>query len=186
MIRYFFLTIAAVFFGTAAYLFFYLGAHKSVFLERQTYPEMQVIYKNHLGPYHEINSQLEAVEDQVQKFGVRCPKTFGEFLDDPKTVDADRLRSKVGCVVEEIDDELVAMLPSELFVEIRPPADVLYAKFTGSPAIGPFKVYPKAQALAQENRWLLKTNTVEIYTLQRNGQLTTEYLFFLENSAPNP
>jgi AraC family transcriptional regulator len=186
MIRIVLLSLLTVALGLAAYLFFYLGAHKTITVERQKYPELQIVYKSHLGPYHEITPKLLEVEAEMKKLGITCSKTFGEFLDNPKTVDADRLRSNVGCVVEGVTDETIAFLPADLYFEWRPTSEIFYIRFTGSPAIGPFKVYPKARDAAIDQRVMLKNSVMELYTVQRGGALITEYLFFLEDSAPSP
>ncbi|MCB0407759.1 MAG: hypothetical protein KDD34_06095, partial [Bdellovibrionales bacterium] len=71
-------------------------------------------------------------------------------------------------------------LPPPLEYKSIPSQEIIYARFMGSPAIGPMKVYPAAEGFALEQRRKLKGPTLEIYTVQRNSNMTTEYLFFLE------
>ncbi len=182
MIKWFFLSILAIGSGLGAYLFVHLGAFKDVTIEVQMYPDFYVIYTKHRGPYHEINGSLIQLEKQLRNEGIACKKTFGHFLDDPAVVDADRLRSHIGCVIsKENQQQLKNSEPPQWFTQVFSLNKVIYSRFQGSPAIGPMKVYPKVREFADKQRVALRPDVIELYTVQRDGQVITEYLFPLDS-----
>jgi DNA gyrase inhibitor GyrI len=172
-VKYFFLTVIVGILGLVTYLYFYLGASKPVEVAVQDKGTIYLLYSNHTGAYHYINATIEKVEAWARLNGVFCRQTFGEFLDDPQSVDEDRLRSHAGCVL----DRPIGSLPHEPFIyEERKPGRYAVAAFTGSPAIGPFKVYPKVRKFLNEKRLRSSAPVVEIYTINGDS-VRTEYLF---------
>lgn len=156
-----------------AYLFFHLGAYKSVSVELKEQGPLLMVYKEHIGPYHKIVPLIEEVEKWAKLKNEPCVKSFGEFLDDPKSVEQERLRSHAGCIISKVIPELpegykTQEVPRQLF---------LYAVFDGSPAIGPYKVYIKAAKFMEENAYLPNGSVFEIYEILPNNKMTTEYYF---------
>lgn len=178
MIRVLLLFFLAAGAGLFSYVYFHLGGHKEVEVEFQSIPQIHLFFKDHTGPYHKINDQLEAFEDQLSKKGIFCEKTFGEFLDDPNFVDEDRLRSQIGCVVSEKARQ--TYLGDEFQYRRIPSQKVVFAKFDGSPSIGPLKVYPKARQFAADQRVQIVDSVFEIYTILRDNTVVTEYIFFIK------
>ena len=84
-------------FGT--YLYCYLGAYKSVTVTAEKRGPLYLLYQTYTGPYHEIGSVIHTTETFALAQNLPCPRTFGEFLDDPERVDQDRLRSRAGCLL---------------------------------------------------------------------------------------
>jgi len=166
--------------GLALYLFLYLGAYKEVVARVEIYPTLHLVYRDHTGAYHKIGEVLQEMETQAKKLGLNCSKTFGRFLDDPQTTDPDRLRSQVGCVLEtSIANQKLQQMDAK-YLEI-PSQKYIYGRFQGSPAISPFVVYPELLKLAEENRLSTKAKNIEIYEIDRDQQVTTEYLLPLES-----
>ncbi|MEO0337507.1 MAG: GyrI-like domain-containing protein, partial [Pseudomonadota bacterium] len=123
------------------YLYIYLGAYKEVTVRVETYPQMFLLSRAHTGPYHKIGSLLQSMEKKAKSIGLDCRKTFGKFLDNPQTTDEDRLRSEVGCVLDtKPESSVIEKMKAEL--KVQDSARFVYGKFQGSPAIGPFVVYP--------------------------------------------
>ena len=52
-----------------------LGVFRKVKILDQTYPEMFLVYKEHIGPYHKILSTLESVEKWAIENKLDCSKT---------------------------------------------------------------------------------------------------------------
>ncbi|NQZ02713.1 MAG: GyrI-like domain-containing protein [Bdellovibrionales bacterium] len=162
------------------YLYIYLGAYKDVTVRVETYPKLYLIAQTHIGPYHKIGSVLQSMEKQAKQLGLDCSRTFGKFLDAPQTTDEDRLRSLVGCALDtEPDAAVVEKMKAEL--KEQPSARYVYGKFQGSPAIGPFVVYPKLKEEAANQRLALGTWALELYYLSRTGEIATEYLLPVSN-----
>lgn len=172
MIRGFILTLLAAALILAGYLFYYLGYYKPVQITIEDRPAMHLLFKNHLGAYHGIGNLLQEVESWTMKSKIDCPKTFGEFEDDPQAVDQDRLRSRAGCVLNlPVTGDTAPYLQ-----ETRAARTYVVARFEGAPGIGPFKVYPKVQDYFQEQRLKSAGAVIEVYSVN-GSQVTTEFLF---------
>lgn len=175
----FFVLISACVF--AATVFFRLGGHKSVHIERRMADELTVVYQAHLGPYHRINDVIVAVEQWTQSMNLPCPKTFGEFLDDPRLVEERRLRSNAGCVVPVKPEKLTqSEEPGAMQAKTFPARDAVVATFKGAPSIGPLKVYPAVEDWLEENDLKISGPVIEVYTIDGPDQATTEYIFPIE------
>ncbi|KYG67947.1 hypothetical protein AZI87_01340 [Bdellovibrio bacteriovorus] len=170
----FFILVAMVSFGL--FLSNYLGAWKGVDISESQQGPFKTVYLEHVGPYHKVNKVIEKVEKFMASQGAPCGRTFGEYMDDPQTTEEARLRSKVGCIVAEVP----ANLPEDFKSGEIPARKYVVAVFTGSPGIGPMKVYPRV------NDYMLKQNlkqteaVVEIYeihSITEKNAMTTTYLF---------
>jgi hypothetical protein len=159
------------------YVYFHLGAYKTVHLEIKEQGPILMIYKEHVGPYHKIVPLIEEVEKWARSQGEPCQKSFGEFLDDPKSIEQERLRSRVGCLVSKPMNHLPE---TYLFQEV-PKQNFLYASFEGSPAIGPYKVYLKAAELMQEKGFIPNGSIFEVYEILPNNKMFTEYYFKIKS-----
>lgn len=157
----------------AAYLYFHLGLYKEAQIEGIQKGGFWLLYQEHTGPYHQISPVLDSIEKQALGASITCLDTFGLFLDDPATVDEDRLRSELGCILTgEIQH-----VPEGLKVKAWNPGPLLHLTFTGSPAVSPFKVYPKAEQWFQEQRKPMPKEALEIYSQSPRGDLITHYYF---------
>ena len=175
MIRVALLGLFAFVLSLAVYLYFYLGFYKPVDVALERRGPLYFLYKTHTGAYHQIGPAISAVENWTHEHKVPCEKTFGEYLDDPQAVDQDRLRSRGGCVLSGP----LNSPPAEFQYEQRPEREYVVARFSGSPAIGPFKVYPKAKQFISEKRLKSAEGAIEVY-LVRGDKVETEYLFPIE------
>jgi len=169
-----------------AFLYFKTGAHKDVVISESKIPDYHFFYKDHTGPYHEINSLLISVEEAFKKLEIKCTKTFGLYLSDPAKVDHDRLKSKVGCAFDsKTSPQLFAPLPgiksSFYDLPLENPEDASRLKcykgsFTGSPSLSAMKVYPKIKDRAKDEGVKLFTQALEIYVGDEKSHKTTVYL----------
>ena len=180
MVKTLFLALVTLAVLGGSYLYWYLGASKPVEVGLEKRPAMHLLYKQHVGPYHTIVKKNEEVEKWAGEHNLRCPQTFGEYLDDPQAVDEDRLRAHGGCVMP---NEL-SSIPPDFQQQIRPERLYAVARFSGSPAIGPFKVYPKLRRFMEDQRLKSSSPVIEIYTVN-GSQVSTEYLFAIDNPPPN-
>lgn len=162
--------------GLAIYLFVHLGLSKPVTVTVEERGPFHFLYQTHLGAYHDIGPKITAVEEFAREQKIECPKTFGEFLDDPGAIEQDRLRSKVGCIV---NDKPSVALPEGFSYELRPASQYAVGHFEGSPAIGPFKVYPKVKEYILTERLKASGAVIETYLI-RGEKVTTEFLFPVE------
>lgn len=132
-----------------------------------------LLQKARTGPYHKIAPELDEIQAAVIAAGLPCPRTFGEYLDNPSVVEAGRLRSNIGCVLPEAP----AAAPEGLTLRTLPARKYLTAVFHGSPALGPYKVYGRSQNEIQKSGMTSDGPPIEIYTVQPDDGLETVYLF---------
>ncbi len=167
------LVLLTVILALAAYLFYYLGAWKGVALSIEEQGPLHMIYKEHLGAYHKIVPVIEEVEKWAKSQGLNCEKSFGEYMDDPQQVEQERLRSHGGCLVDKIPQ----VLPDGYQSEVREVHLYGVARFEGSPAIGPWKVYSKLARYITDERHEISGPMIEIYEFTGPNSLKTTYLF---------
>jgi len=177
MIKTFLLAVVTVLVGLGIYLYVHLGVSLPVELTVESRGPLFVVYKKHLGAYHQIAPTIESVESWARTNGLACTKTFGEFLDDPDSMDPDRLRSQVGCLLRE---PLAAHPPEGMFYETRPIRSYVVGHFAGSPAIGPFKVYPRVRRFMEEKRLQSAGPSMEVYEILSPTEMKTEYWFAVD------
>lgn len=177
MIKNLIIAVFAIALSLAVYLYVYLGFYKPVEIEIGTRGPLAMLYKDHLGAYHMIGPIITDVETWARENKIECAKTFGEYIDDPAAIDQDRLRSHGGCL---IPGPLASPPTAPMKFELRPEKTYVIARFSGSPSIGPFKVYPKAHKFIEEKRLRVSVPVIETYDV-RGGNVTTEFLFEIES-----
>ena len=158
------------------YLLYYLGIYKSVEVTEAVHGPYKMIYTEHVGAYHRIVAHIEKVEKWAKANQVQCEESFGEYIDDPKIVDQERLRSNAGCMVKEIPSQL----PDDFKFKEYPQKKFVVARFQGAPSIGPLKVYPKAQDYMAEKNYKQTGGTLEIYRILGPNEMETKFLFPIE------
>ncbi|MEY4616876.1 MAG: hypothetical protein RJB66_1836 [Pseudomonadota bacterium] len=155
------------------YLAYYLGVFKPVVLGIGDFGPHQLVYKKHMGAYHKIVPTIEDVERFVRSKGEPCKISFGEFLDDPKKVEQDRLRANVGCLV----DYPMENLPEDFEQKNVEKQLFIHAQFEGSPAIGPYKVYMKVFSVMEQKGLEPNGSVFEFYEVLPNQKMKTDYYF---------
>jgi AraC family transcriptional regulator len=157
-----------------------LGVFKPVFIKVSSYPEMFLLYKEHVGPYHQIVHDIEVVEKWAAENNLNCQKSFGHFLDNPEIKEHARLKSHVGCWLPQKISFLQPspyVLPEGFHFKVIPPQEYIIAEFLGSPAIGPFKVYGEVNEYFAEHKWGRAEDVLEVYERYDKDKIKTYYLF---------
>ena len=179
MLKYALFFVAMVILSFAGFLAFHLGALKPVHITEEDRPEMHGLYENHVGPYHKTVSVIEKVEAWAKENKIDCHLSYGEYLEDPQTVEEARLKSRGGCIVEKLPWKL----PEELHTIDYPKRHYVVAIFDGSPGIGPLKVYPKVAEYMGKHSLQQNGPVLEIYEIhsrEKTESMTTTYLFPVE------
>jgi AraC family transcriptional regulator len=151
-----------------------VGAFKDVSIDVTEQGPHKIVFRRHDGAYHKIVPAIEEVEKWARANGETCKLSFGEFLDDPKVVDEDRLKSNGGCLVEK---EWSAGLPEHFSYREVPRRKYLIAKFDGAPGIGPLKVYPRATREIADRGLQMDGPVIELYEILPENRVLTTYLF---------
>ncbi len=168
-----------------------LGVFKNVEFENSpenTTVQFQLLGVSKNGAYHEINETLLELEKWAAEKNFNCNDTFGLYYDNPDVVEPARLRADVGCVIRSEDFTRInamnlteeKILKKDLLKRMTLSASqILTARFGGSPWIGPYKVYSKAQKKFYEMGATFQFPVLEIYKT-KEAVPHTEYLFFLK------
>ncbi len=172
-----FIIVAIISFGV--FLSTYLGAYKGVDISESSQGPFQLLYIDYMGPYHKISKEIEKVEKFLITEGTPCMRSFGEYMDDPEQIEEARLRSKAGCIVEKVP----ANMPEGFKIMELPIRKYVIAVFTGSPGIGPMKVYPKVNDYMTQKGYKQSAPVIEVYeihSIKEKNAMTTTYLFPVE------
>jgi AraC family transcriptional regulator len=160
--------------GLVGTLMYRLGSFKPVVITEAIHGPTKVIYKLHVGAYHQIVPTIEEVEKWAKAHGEPCTMSFGEYYNNPDKVAEDRLRSNGGCVVEKSWD---TGLPDGFAYREIPVHVYVVATFDGAPSIGPIKVYPKVGEFKESHGYDQPGPTYEFYEIRPGNQVRTTYMF---------
>jgi len=169
--------IAALLSGLAIHLYLHLGFTEEVNVLGLKKISFHLFAKRHVGAYYQINATISEVEKWAINNDIPCKATFGYYLDNPKTTDEDRLRSEGGCIVNTNTEKSHKKNQKDFSFIDLPENQYLVLKFTGSPAIGPYKVYPKANKWMSKNAMIVSGPILEEYVIDGPNNLTTTYYF---------
>lgn len=181
LLRRFVIAVILAVITIAIWLSIYLGGFKPVEITEAEKGPYKMVYQDHTGSYHTTVQAIEAVEAWAREKKVDCTESFGEYIDDANRVEESRLRSRGGCIVNEIP----LPLPPALKIREIPKRKYVMALFEGSPGIGPMKVYPKAESYMRERGQVLDGAVIEIYVIHSEKAMTTTYLFPIADT-PRP
>ena len=156
----------------ALVVYTYLGGFEVIKIKVGFFGPTQLVYKLHIGAYHKINHTIIEVENKLKQNGHECHTTFGQYLNDPREVQTEHLKSYGGCVVEDAPQHLHAMYQSKTLQKTK----AVIAQFKGSPAIGPLKVYPKIEKFITSQNLIPKDAPIELYTFKGKSMIT-KYIF---------
>jgi len=117
-----------------------------------------LVYKKYVGEYKNVGPVMDNVYyDLKNKYGITTTKGFGIFFDDPKTVNRDKLRSIVGCIVESKLINDLGDLRSSFGVYEYPKSKSVVAEFPykgkKSVIIGILKSYPKLSSYSNSKNY---------------------------------
>ncbi|MEO0399361.1 MAG: hypothetical protein AAF224_08030 [Pseudomonadota bacterium] len=124
----------------------YLGALKSVTVERSQFGPVSFVYGTHTGPYSKLSESWTAFLETAATRGVDTCHSLAVYLDPPGAPD-DQKRTLLGCRIDAMDESMktapLATMPSfEL-----PASEALTSTFpfknVASFWVGPMKVYPE-------------------------------------------
>lgn len=176
MAKWFLLAPLVIFIFVGTRVFFYTGYYKKVTVQDPTDYDFHMVYKNHSGAYHKINDVIQSVANTLEENRIKCETSFGQFHDDVKIIEQDRLKSDGGCLLNTKPNNLAEglkykYLPSQKYV---------VAIFDGAPSIGPMKVYPEVDDYIKQNGLKLNGAVIEAYRAIDAKSLTTTYYFPVE------
>ena len=135
--------IAALFICVYAY---YGGFRKIEFKTQKQGGEI-IVYESVTGDYKQTSEYTDKVYYALlNDYKIETTKGIGIFYDNPQTVDKDKLRSDVGCVLDNPDSTTIAKLSEKYQLQTLPSGEFIVAEFPMKGGIsfilGSIKVYP--------------------------------------------
>jgi len=156
--------IIAIFVGIYGY---YGGFHSIEFNTKEQGGEI-LVYENVVGDY----SQTIEISDQIyysllNDFNIETFRGFGIYYDNPAEVEANLLRSDVGCILEAADSSQIDIIRQKFNVKILPKGNYTSAEFPYkgmmSILVGLMRVYPEMHRLHATGKLNIDGPIMEIY-----------------------
>lgn len=145
----------------------YYGGFKKISFRVENQGGETIVYENLTGDY----SQSPKVSDRVyyallNDEKIETTKGIGIYYDNPKTVEKDKLRSEIGCIVEKADSATLMRLTEKYQVKTLPQGKFVVTEFPlkGKLSImfGIMKVYPALEKYCKE-QGCTESPVTEIY-----------------------
>ncbi len=162
--------VAAIILVIILTLMWFMGVFQRIEVNAIESGPMRMVYIEHKGSYDKIAEKINQVKLYLDKQKIAVLDAFGEYYDDPQKVKTEDLRSAGGfLVIKDIQPET-----SYKFKRID---KKLYASaiFIGSPAIGPFMVYPKLMKWIEKNHYEIDGAAIELYKMTED-KIETHYM----------
>ncbi|MDD5224930.1 MAG: GyrI-like domain-containing protein [bacterium] len=126
----------------------YYGMFAKVTISEQETGPYWLVYEKYIGDYKNVGPVMTKLSEELKKKeSIETSRGFGLYYDNPQEVAKDKLRSLVGCILEEKDTSKIQGLQAKYNIKSYPVSKSVVASFPyrGHPSIfvGIFKVYPK-------------------------------------------
>lgn len=134
------------------------GLFASVKLTEKDAGPYTLVYTKYIGEYKNVGPVMDSVYyDLKKKYGITTTKGFGIYYDDPSKVSKDKLRSVVGCIVDQKSGIDLDALKDRFGVYEYPLSNSVVAEFPYngkiSIIIGIIKAYPKLTSYTKEKNY---------------------------------
>jgi len=127
--------------------YWYIGGFQTLEVKNKKMGGYLVAGLEFTGPYHKVGPAMMKADSILRATGVECTKGFGIYYDNPEEVEADKLRSFVGNIIENADSETIAKIKETgLRVDSIPEKNAIVVEMKTrnnlSYMTGPMKAYP--------------------------------------------
>jgi hypothetical protein len=140
------LVVVSVFVVVIGALLGYLGFFSTYTVVEREMGPYRMVYEDFTGPYEKTGPVMDRIYQSLKDDGIETFKGFGMYYDDPAQVPGEKLRSKVGSIVEEKDWQKLAALKKRYTTIDFPLSRCVVVEFPYrsilSYMIGPMKAYP--------------------------------------------
>ncbi len=143
------------------------GLFASVNITEKSIGPYLLVYEKHVGDYKNVGPIMDKLYyDLKDNYSIETTKGFGLYYDNPQDVDKDKLRSIVGCIVENKSLIDLKILGNKYGVKNFPSSESVVAEFPYkgkiSIILGIFKVYPKLSTYINDHKHA-QTPIMELY-----------------------
>lgn len=134
----------------------YYGAFGKVEFRIEEQGGEVLVYENMLGDYSQTAEVTNRIYyDLLNNEKIETTKGFGIYLDNPQEVETSKLRSEVGCILDNPDSALIARLSEKYNIKILPVGNYVITEFPFKGKIsilfGIMKVYPALHKFCEEH-----------------------------------
>ena len=150
----------------------YWGAFRSIQFRIAEQGGETLIYEEMTGDYRQSGVVINRVYySLLNDYKIETFKGFGIYFDNPQKVEASKLRSELGCIVEESDIHRLSELEGKFKIKTYPKGKTIVAEFPYkgklSVMFGIMKVYPAMNKYDKENGFDEEGAIMEIYDTPR-------------------
>jgi hypothetical protein len=129
-----------------------------------------LVYEEFIGDYKLCGKVMDKIYySLLEEHKIETFKGFGIYYDNPQKVEKSKLRSEVGCVLEDTSEEVIERLAGKYNIKLFPSKDFMLAEFPYkgklSVMMGIMKVYPAINKFAKENGFDEDGWVMEIYDI---------------------
>ena len=162
------LIIIGVTLALVAIVFIYYGGLSKVNCRIDTQGGETLVFKDMIGDYAKSGKLSDEIYYALlNDYEIETFKGFGIYYDNPKEIEKNKLRSEIGCILEQKDISKVSQITGELKTKTNPEKSYIVAEFPfkGKLSIifGIMKVYPSIEKFVKEKGYNNDGAVMEIY-----------------------
>lgn len=148
------ITILVIMFVSGFSLYAYYGGLKRIRPQKVLAGGELIAFKNVSGDYRQSGAVSDDVYDRLLAMGIETYRGFGIYYDDPREVAVEKLRSEVGCIIEEKDRHKLVQIKEVFQVKELEKKEYLTVDFPYrnpfSSFMGVLKVHPQLKKAGSE------------------------------------
>ncbi len=165
-----FVTLLALVAHIVILLLAYYGFFNSIRFQMAQAGGEIIVYESMIGDYKNSGKVMDNVYySLINDFNVHSTKGFGIYYDNPKRTEKAKLRSDIGCVIENISIEKIIEIEKKYRVKTFPKSTYLCSDFPFKSKISMFfalaKVYPAMEKYLTKKQWKEDGFVMEIYDI---------------------
>lgn len=151
-----------------AIAFVYYGGFYKVTCRIEKQGGELLVYKPMTGDYAKSGRLMDEIYYALlNDYGIETYKGFGIYFDNPGDVEKSKLRSEIGCIIEEKDHLALSRLSEDFRIKTFPEKSYIVAEFPSkgklSILFGIRKVYPAMEQFVKTNGYKSSGAVMEIY-----------------------
>ncbi len=148
----------------------YYGGFKKITFDIIEQGGETLVYEDVTGDYRQAGEVSDRVYySLLNEHNIETFKGFGIYYDNPREVERSKLRSKVGCILEETDFDKIPELEKSFNIKTYPHKKYLVTEFpykdNFSIFTGIMRVYPAIHKYIESNDLKIDGHIMEIYDI---------------------
>ncbi len=151
-----------------AIVFIYYGGFNKIPCHIEKQGGEKLVYKQMTGDYAKSAKLMDEIYySLLNDYDIETYKGFGIYYDNPKNVEKSKLRSEIGCIIEDKDSSKLTQITEGLSIKTFPERSYIVTEFPGKGKLSIFfgimKVYPAIEKFVEKNGYKQEGPIMEIY-----------------------